>query len=107
WGRRLGGGALEIKVEDYQDMPVPNLSEMKIDYDPRNLLSRKPLRYYEEIKQQDRKELDAAVLRAMGFENSEALLPELYKAFVDLVEDRLVKARPPQTKESTPKGDNE
>ncbi|MEM4091289.1 MAG: DNA methyltransferase [Thermoplasmatales archaeon] len=109
WGRRLGGGggALEIMVEDYQGMPVPNLSEMKIDYDPTSLLSRKPLRYYEEIKQQDRKELDVAVLRAMGFENSEALLPELYKAFVDLVEDRLVKARPPQTKESTPKGDNE
>lgn len=89
---RLGAGASAIMAKDYHDMPVPPLDVLKIDYSSEKLLSRKPLRYHEEMKQQDRKELDKAVLVAMGFDKPEGLLPEMYRAFIDVVEDRLVKA---------------
>jgi hypothetical protein len=106
--RRLGGGASDIAVEDYQEMPVPPLSELRINYNPEMLLGREPLRYYEEIKQKDRKELDMAVLTAMGFDKPDKLLPEVYQAFIDIVEDRLIKAdRPLRTtrQENTAKGE--
>ncbi len=100
YGRRLGGGggALTIMVEDYEEMPVPDLSRIKIEYDPSSLLRRKPLIYYEEIKQEDRIELDKAVLRTLGFNENEldTLVQELHKAFIYVVvEDRLIKADRP------------
>jgi len=100
--RRLGGGgaASEITVEDYEEMPVPDLNSIKIELDFQKLLKRKPLRYYEEVKQEDRKELDIAILKALGFENPEALLPELYTSFLRLVEDRLIKADRPLRREN-------
>jgi len=85
------GAVMDAAVEDYEEMPVPPLNNIKIDYDPRKLLERKPLKYYEEVKQQDRKELDIAVLRAIGFNIPEQVVSELYDAFVQVVEDRLVK----------------
>lgn len=96
--RRLGGGggAAELKVEDYEIMPTPNLSEIKIEVQE-VVLDRKPLVYYEEVKQPDRRELDKAVLRALGFpeEELDKLVEELHKAFVWVVEDRLIKAGRP------------
>ena len=94
---RLGGGALDIRVEDYQNMPVPDLSKIVINFPSKKLLERKPLPYYEEVKQPDRRELDKAVLRALGFPENELdkLVDELHKAFVWVVEDRLIKAGRP------------
>ncbi len=98
--RRLGGAASEIKVEDYEEMPIPDLNSIKIEFDYQKLLKRKTLPYYEEVKQEDRKELDKAILKALGFENPDALLPELYASFLRLVEDRLIKADRPLRREN-------
>jgi len=98
---RLGGGASDIRVEDYEEMPVPNFHLLKIDFDPNKLLSRHPLRFDEEVRQSDRRELDKAVLRALGFGEPELdeLVDELHKAFVEVVEDRLIKAGRPLREE--------
>jgi len=99
YGMRMGGGggALQLKVNFYEDMPVPNLKEFNISFPVEKLLRRTPLPYYDEVKQPDRRELDKAVLRALGFPENEldALVDELHRAFVWLVEDRLIKARRP------------
>jgi hypothetical protein len=70
---------------------------MRIDFDADKLLSRGPFRYFEEVKQPDRRELDKAVLRAMGFKEEELdfLVNEIHKAFVEVVEDRLIKSGRP------------
>jgi type II restriction/modification system DNA methylase subunit YeeA len=90
--RRLGGGAADIMVEDYNSMPVPDLGEITIHCDDSRLLKREVLRYREEINQSDRRELDLAVLKAMGFDRPEGIIDELYRAFTEAVEDRVVKA---------------
>jgi len=94
---RMGGGALALKVNFYEDMPVPNLKELNVSFPAEKLLKRTPLPYYDEVKQSDRRELDKAVLRALGFPEHEldALVDELHKAFVWVVEDRLIKAGRP------------
>jgi hypothetical protein len=97
--RRLGGGggASEILVEDYEMIPVPDLSNISIISPIVNLQNRKPLPYHHEVKQSDRCELDKAVLKALGFPEHELdiLVDELHKAFVWVVEDRLIKAGRP------------
>jgi hypothetical protein len=97
YGMRMGGGALQLKVNFYEDMPVPNLKELNVSFPVEKLLRRTPLPYYDEVKQPDRRELDKAVLRALGFPEHEldTLVDELHKAFVWVVEDRLIKAGRP------------
>jgi hypothetical protein len=96
--RRLGGGggATDIKVEDYEMMPTPDLSDININLGE-NILRRPPKPYYDEVMEPDRRELDKAVLRALGFPEREldALVDELHKAFVWVVGDRLIKAGRP------------
>jgi hypothetical protein len=81
-----------MMVEDYEELPVPDLSKLRIDYNPSRLLRRSVLRYFEEIKQKDRKELDIATLKAIGFDHAEKVVDHLDDAYKDVVEDRLVKA---------------
>jgi len=92
--RRLGGGASDIMVDDYRTMPVPDLSKLIIEYDYKRL-DRPVFIYYKEIHQNDRRDLDRAVLKALGFEDPENILDELYSCFVEVVEDRLMKADRP------------
>jgi hypothetical protein len=94
--RRLGGGATDIKVEDYEMMPIPDFSDININLGE-NILRRPPKPYYDEVKEPDRRELDKAVLRALGFPEHEldTLVDDLHKAFVWVVEDRLIKAGRP------------
>ena len=102
YGARMGGGALKLQVNYYEQMPVPNLITLNIQFPAEKLVGRSPLPYDEEVKQPDRRELDRAVLRALGFPEDELdkLVDELHKAFVWVVEDRLVKAgRPMEGKE--------
>jgi len=95
--RRLGGGVAEMMVADYEEMPVPDLARMNINFDVERFFERKPLKYREEVKQEDRKELDRALLLALGFPEGEVgrLVEELHRAFVEVVEDRLIKAKGP------------
>ncbi|BAB59823.1 modification methylase [Thermoplasma volcanium GSS1] len=87
--RRLGGGVGEVKVNDYEQMPVPDLSKLdlsKIDVS----LNRDVKRYFEEIGTDDRKKLDSEILNLLGV--SDFPIDEFYKEFIDLVDDRLIKA---------------
>ncbi|MEM4292871.1 MAG: DNA methyltransferase, partial [Thermoplasmata archaeon] len=104
YGMRMGGGGgvLQCYTELFEELPTPNLAILKINFDPDKLLNRKPFPYHEEIKQHDRKELDRAVLKALGFPEKELdnLVEELHKAFVEVVEDRLIKANRPLRREA-------
>jgi type II restriction/modification system DNA methylase subunit YeeA len=89
--RRLGGGGGvgEIMVDDYEQMPVPDFVKLnlsKIDFP----LDRDVNRYFEEIRMEDRRKLDSEILRSMGVGNIS--LEEFYNEFVELVDDRLIKA---------------
>lgn len=97
FGMRMGGGVLCVPTKLFANLPVPDLEKLRIDFDAEKLMNRKPLPYYEEVKQPDRKELDKAVLRALGFpeKDIDKLVDELHKAFVEVVEDRLIKADRP------------
>ncbi len=92
--RRLGGGATDTRTEDYKNMPVPDLNNLDIDFPSEILASSPPLKYSDEIKREERFMLDRAVLKALGFEENELdqLVEELHRAFVEVVEDRLIKA---------------
>ena len=89
--RRLGGGGGvgEVKVDDYEMMPVPDLGTMNLE-SIEFPLKRDVERYFDEIKMDDRRELDSKILEIMGLKDFS--LDELYKEFVELVDDRLVKA---------------
>ncbi|MEM2233660.1 MAG: DNA methyltransferase [Nitrososphaerota archaeon] len=106
---RLGGGATDIRVEDYKEIPVPDLSHLYIEFDANKLWNRRPLPYNIEVQQADRKELDKAVLKALGFPENEldGLVNELHRAFVEVVEDRLIKAGRPLIEESEPEESEE
>lgn len=96
WSPRMGGGggALHPRTIEYKTMPMPDIEQLvshlqNVDYGNRSTLP-----YHEEIKQSDKTTLNLAVLRGMGFTYEEArnLLPELYKSYIELVNDRLTKA---------------
>ena len=109
FSRRLGGGggALDIKVSDYEVMLVPNLKDIKFDFDRSILLSRQPKIYYQEIKEESRIELDLAVAKAMGFNNVKELVKQLHIEYIGVVEDRLIKAdRGLKSQEATNEQDN-
>jgi len=92
--RRLGGGGGvgEIKVDDYENMPVPDLDKLDLsglDFS----FDRKVKKYFEEVKMEDRRKLDKEILKRMGLEDIS--LDEFYNEFIELVDDRLVKADRP------------
>ncbi len=95
YARRLGGGALDIMVEDYNMMLVPDLDTIDFIYDERQLLSRRPQIYYKEVKEKSRTLLDLAIAKAMGFSNLEELVQHLHEDYIEVVEDRLIKADRP------------
>ena len=103
-GKRMGGGALKIQVDDYEHFPVPDLEKIK---PPRieTYLDRDVKRYFEEIKMDARQKLDIFVFTSLGIE--EYPLEELYSEFIELVDDRLVKAnRGLKSQEATNEQDN-
>ena len=95
FARRLGGGALDIKVEDYNAMPVPDLRKIDLKFDKTLLLSRSPKVYFQEIKEKSRIELDLAIAKFIGLDDAEEAVKELQFEYIRLVEDRLIKADRP------------
>ncbi len=90
--RRLGGGAGDMKVIDYEQMPVPDLKNL--DLTKINIkLDREVKEYFKEVKMEDRRNLDKAILEMLGINDID--LDELYKEFIELVDDRLIKADRP------------
>jgi hypothetical protein len=93
--RRLGGGASDIAVEDYEMMTVPpNLTSLDIKFDA-SRLKREVKPYYKEIGEKDRRELDIQVLNALGIKEPDTFVDKLYSDFIEIVEDRLIKADRP------------
>ena len=87
--RRLGGGVGEIMVDDYEQMPVPDLQ--KVDLTTINgTFERDVKRYFEEVKMEDRRRLDSEILKLISIENTS--IDEFYKEFGELIDDRLIKA---------------
>mgnify|MGYP001131210733 CR=1 FL=1 len=91
YGMRMGGGSLEILAGEYENFPAFDLQNFNADDGLVSLLDRKPLKYDEESKNPQRRNLDLFILKTMGFDNPEKLLDDMYVAFVEVVEDRLVK----------------
>jgi len=91
YGLRMGGGGgiLTNTVEGYESMPIWDLNKMDLSGINVSLL-RGVKKYYEEIKMEDRRKLDSEILKSMGVDNIS--LEELYNEFVELVDDRLIKA---------------
>ena len=89
--RRLGGGGGvgEIMVDDYEQMPVPDLQKINLTA-INGVFERSVKRYFEEIKMEDRRELDKFIITSLGIKDYQ--LDELYSEFVNLVDDRLIKA---------------
>jgi len=92
YGMRMGGGTLEILAGEYQNFPAFPVQSVAMDDSMLSLLDREPLKYDEELQSPQRRNLDIFILKAMGFESPEKLLSDLYAAFMEVVEDRLVKA---------------
>ena len=100
--RSLGLGVLELRVYELASLPVvdnrkiaPKLKR-KLSQIMERLFSRPTGGILDEINRSDRRELDLAVLEALGFEDEqerEMILEELYNAACDLVKSRLEKAR--------------
>ncbi|QRF76138.1 Type I restriction-modification system methyltransferase subunit [Thermoplasmatales archaeon] len=87
--RRLGGGVGEIMVDDYEQMPVPDLR--KLNLTSINVsLNRDVKRYFEEVRADDRKDLDSELMNLLGIDDLP--LDQFYNEFVGLVGDRILKA---------------
>jgi len=89
-----GAGVMNFYGPELEGLPVPN-AEM-IDHAIRNkivsafgkLKSRPPMRIQDEVKQNDRQELDRLVLEALGLAPDE-YLPRIYDGLVRVVSDRV------------------
>ena len=94
WSPRMGGGALHPRTVEFKTIPVPNLAPMKSFLDKVEFGKRETKAYDEEIKESDKQTLDTAVLRGMGFSEQEIheTLPRIYEEYIELVNDRLLKA---------------
>ncbi len=95
FGRRMGGGVLSIMVDDYNNILVPDLNNIHINFNKDLLLNRKPKIYYEEVKDQTKIDLDKEIAKSLGFQNPEEIINILHDEYVWLVEDRLIKADRP------------
>ncbi|MHB8260487.1 MAG: N-6 DNA methylase [Bacteroidia bacterium] len=82
----LGEGALDNMTYEAEDCYVIN-PKIKINHSSK-FLERKILSVFEEVKQKDRKELDTAVLEALGMDAKE-WLPKIYAGLCEMVKERL------------------
>ena len=89
YGLRMGGAALQILTEEFGEYPFPNLENFHYDEKLKKSFEREPLRYDEELKNVQRMELDRALAEHLGIS---ADMVEIYNAFLEAVQDRLVKS---------------
>ena len=94
WSPRMGGGALHPRTVDYKTIPVPDLSYIKSSLGNIEFGKRVTKIYLEEVKEVDRRALDKELLLSFGFgsEETETVLKSLYAEYLELVNDRLIKA---------------
>lgn len=92
YGRRFGAGALQVPTGVMKKLPVPNVSKLAFSKDVEGWLHREILLVDQELKKEERKLLDIYVLKALGVQDANSVVDELYDAFLEVVKDRLVKA---------------
>lgn len=95
FSRRLGGGAVDIMVDDYKKMPCPNLQSLDLSSVVENLLNREPQTYFKEVEENDRESLDVALLKEMGCSDPNELAIKLRETWIELVDDRIIKSGKP------------
>lgn len=107
YSRRLGGGALDIMVEDYEAMPVPNFKSLRIEFNVQRVLKEKPEIYFKHMKKRNILDLDLSIAKSIGLDGPENIVAQMHKDYVEVVEDRLIKAdRPLKGKDNTDDKDN-
>lgn len=96
----LGDGATKTEGVDWKNLMLIPQEPLNISIDNGKFNKRKSLPIFEEVKQKDRKALDAAVLKALGLDVEE-YLPRIYEGLCEMVRERLElpKMRKKQQKE--------
>jgi len=91
-----GGGVLEILAGEYKHFPCFDLDRIREEAIVK-LLDRNVFNYLQELTREDRKKIDQEILLAMGFniDEVEVVREQLYKEYIDVVQDRLAKADRP------------
>lgn len=88
-----GDGALSIALYEVEELPIPSrkyLQNIKKDKIKKwnNLVIRSIKPIFEEVKMEDRQELDKAVLETLGLD-PKVYLPKIYEGISELVRERL------------------
>src|SRR5690606_8663052 len=85
----LGDGLIDNGIDAIKDLYVFKKNVTLKEQNKFNkLIKRKVLSIFREVKQKDRKELDTAVLKALGLEPKE-YLPKIYEGLTEIVKERL------------------
>jgi type I restriction-modification system DNA methylase subunit len=96
FGLRMGGGGgvLTNTVEGYENIPMFDIKSIADSFVQGFRLDRNVLTYNKEISLEDRRSLDRHILCDI-LKLTDTQLNELYELFIELVEDRLIKADRP------------
>ena len=89
---RMGGGVGQMMIKDYEELLVPDIRKIHF-MNTTNILDRTVKVYLEETKMEDRRELDKYIFKQLGLDEID--IDEFYREFIELVEDRLIKADRP------------
>ena len=92
YGRRLGAGNLVVAKGVMESIPVPNLSNFRYNIEMSDTLSNLVLKYDQVLTNEKRQKFDIEILKLIGIEKSEKVIDELYNAFIEIVNDRLIKS---------------
>jgi hypothetical protein len=84
----LGEGALDNMTYEAEKCESLNPQKIKLKKTFDKFRERNTLSIFEEVKQRDRKELDTAVLEALGLDPKE-YLPRIYEGLTEIVKERL------------------
>ncbi|MBU2505834.1 MAG: SAM-dependent methyltransferase [Bacteroidetes bacterium] len=98
----LGDGATKTEGVDWSNLMLAPKFPLGVKLAQNHFYERKVLPLSKEVKQKDRKELDTAVLQALGLDPKE-YLPKIYAGLTQLVKERLElpKMRKKQKSQST------
>lgn len=81
-----------MMIKDYEELLVPDIRKIHF-MNTTNILDRTVKVYLEETKMEDRRELDKYIFKQLGLDEID--IDEFYREFIELVEDRLIKADRP------------
>jgi type II restriction/modification system DNA methylase subunit YeeA len=90
YGYRMGGGALAMMVQDYKNIPTPNINNLSIHEN--KLYKNEVKRYTEYINNKDKLSLEQNMLSQLNIESSEEVVNEIKDALNELINDRIIKA---------------